>query len=93
MNYPPGANEDSRAPWYGTTTEPVKVKVTALKNQDQVTGSRSNYAVFEKEYDFGATVGYGHTLDAAIADFEESYQVRNDQGCIAIVTETKLEQE
>lgn len=66
------------------------VNVIVERNPFQVStkpGSLTNFIVNEPNYDQGAIVGYGPTLDLALNAFEVMYEARYDQEVKAVVIE------
>lgn len=66
------------------------IPVIVERNPFQVSskpGSLTNFIVNEPEYDQGAIVGYGPTLDLALNAFEVMYEARYDEEIRAVVIE------
>lgn len=66
------------------------IPVIVERNPFQVSskpGSLTNFIVNEPEYDQGAIVGCGPTLELALNDFEAWYSVRYDKEIKAIITQ------
>jgi len=57
-----------------------KLQILVTKNETQVTNSIQNFQVVDAEgWDLGDPIGYGATLDDAIMDFAENWEMKRDQ--------------
>ena len=64
------------------------INVTVEKNPFQVhgaIGAINNFQVVEKDWDLGSPIGNGETLEAALEDFEASYECKFDEEVKAII--------
>lgn len=90
-NYPTGAANDARAPFNETSIKPVKVDVIVYKCATQINGCVNNFVVNEIDAEPGYPWGAGATLEKALESFEESYMLRHDEPCEAVIKETKIQ--
>lgn len=90
-NYPPGAANDSRAPFNEIEVKPTKVNVIVYENSFKITNDPQNFIVHEVNAEPGTAWGCGKDLSTALEDFEESYLLKHDEYCQAVVVGTKIQ--
>lgn len=91
INLPPGAANDSRAPFNETEVKPVKVDVIVYEAATQFNGDVQNFVVHVVDHEPGTVYGTGCTLVMALHDFEVSYEDRHNEPCNAVIVETKIQ--
>lgn len=90
-NYPTGAANDPRAPFNETEIKPTKVDVIVYECATKFNGDIQNYVVHVVDAEPGTVWGSGSSLEKALESFEESYQLRHDEPCDAVIKDTKIQ--